>query len=372
MSNGNTMRNSYIYSCLLTLLLVSAIICGCTNTGTAADENSVEQADISTETITELPTQISESVKEETAISSQISASRGSDYYIYPEAYEKYDLIYFNDASGRHSTKNDFNALSSVEIGDLTTKSLYTVVDISNGKSAIERADSGKKFLVMAVKMAPVGDTTDTFDPPVISDFLLIDGSQTYEPKTKVSAALGASTNSNGLIDGHYIIENVGDIYSGQKIYGTLYSGSGVTVGEKTGWLVFEVPDSFKLNKDTYLKMNVGDEGEAYLHLSSLRAEVSVKKSPSTGNIEATFKGGNEAGVVRGIEIVVTKPDGTVKTGLRELEDDEFSIPVGVKASSEGSAPGGGLDHVVVYLIRMDGEKFIKYEGDLAVDADAR
>ena len=119
--------------------------------------------------------------------------------------------------------------------------------------------------------------------------------------------------------------------------------------------------------------MNVGDDGEVYWHLSSLRADVSVKKSPSTGNIEATFKGGSsDAGVVRGIEIVVTKPDGTVNIGLRQLEEGESSIPVGTKVSAEGSAPGEGSDHVVVYLIRMDGEKFIKYEGDLAVEADAR
>ncbi|MBN1432497.1 MAG: hypothetical protein JW931_06955 [Methanomicrobiaceae archaeon] len=375
------MGNSFLYGCLTVLLLVSVAICGCSTDSFMPESASPDVGDVTvpdekpSEPViapVETAAESSQTLTEEPVVESLFSPARSSDYYLYPEAYEKFDIIYFDKTSGRHSTKNSFNALFSAEPGDMATKNQYVVVDMGTGKSVIEKVDPGKKYMLQAVKMAPVGDTAETLDPPAISDFLLIDGSETYNPKTKVSAAMGASVNADGLIEGEYIVENVGDVYSGRTIYGTLFSGSGVRVGEQTGWLVFEVPESFKPDKDTYLKMNFGDDGEVYWHLSYLRADVSVKKSPSTGNIEAVFSGGSDAAVVRGIEIVVTEPDGTVKTALREIEGDESRIPEGTKLSAEGSAPGEGTDHVIVYLIRMDGEKFVKYESDLAVESSAQ
>lgn len=364
--------------CFIGLILAFIMICGCTSfspassgtdsvQGTAA-EDPVSQTSVTVEKTVETPA----AVETEPPVESQAYYSRASDYYLYPEAYEKHDLIYFDDFSGKFSDKNDFNAASIAELGDLNTKSMLTVVDMSDGNSVYEKADDGRKYILLSVTMAPVGESAKTFVTPPASDFLLIDGSETYEPESDICLALGAVVNDDGTIDGQYVIENIGDVYSSRTVYGTLWPSSGVTVGEQTGWLVFDVPDSFKLNKDTYLRMKVGEDEEVYWHLSYLRSDISVKKSPSTGNIEVVFKGGADAGVVRGIEIVVTKPDGTVNTGVREIEGSESEIPVGTKVSAEGSEPGGGQDHVVVYLIRMDGEKFLKYEGDLAVEASSR
>lgn len=308
---------------------------------------------------------------EDTPVPSQGSAATAGSYYMYPDAYEKYDIVYFDPSSGRSFTRYDSYTNSFIELGDLKSTRQYPVVDLKKGKSVLEKADPERKFVMLAVNMALEGDTKETFVSPSASDFSIIDGSETYEAKLNICPPMGAVIK-NSLADdeeliSNYALEDLGDIYVGQTVYGKLWNMS--VAGERTGWLVFDVPESFKLNKDTYLKMKVGDGGEAYWHLSYLRADVSVKKSPSTGNIEVFFKGGTDENVVGGVEIVVTKPDGSVSTELRQLGENEYSIPVGTKVSAKASEPGGGEDHVVVYLIRMDGEKFIKYEEDLSVDS---
>ncbi|UUX91878.1 hypothetical protein [Methanoplanus endosymbiosus] len=396
------MGNSFLYGCITVLLLISVAISGCTtgpvsssggdtadntmtddnSAGVSAEStalpsetpvkmNSVFSADKSAETDAGTSAEETVAAKAESAVNSGVSAVTAADYYMYPDAYEKYDIVYFDPSSGRSFTRYDSYTNSFIELGDLKTTKLYPVVDMKKGRTVTENADSGRKFVMLAVKMALEGDTIETFMSPSASDFTVIDGSETYEAKLNICPPMGAVIKNSQAEDeelvGSYVLEDLGDIYVGQTIYGKLHNMS--VAGERTGWLVFDVPESFKLNKDTYLKMKVGDSGEAYWHLSYLRADVSVKKSPSTGNIEVFFKGGTDENVVGGIEIVVTKPDGTVNTELRKIEADEYHIPVGTKVSAEASEPGAGTDHVVVYLIRMDGEKFVKYEEDLSIDS---
>jgi hypothetical protein len=398
------MGNSFLYGCITGLLFICIVAAGCTtgpvspsgsDTGadtagnTMTDDNSVGTSagstapaetpikmndvfsgDKTTEADTGASADETVAAVAESALKSGV-AGTAADYYMYPDAYEKYDIVYFDQSSGRSFTRYDSYTNSFVQLGDLKTTRQYPVVDMKKGRTVTENADSGRKFVLLAVKMALEGDTIETFVSPAASDFSLIDGSETYEAKLNICPPMGAVIKNSQADDeklvGSYVLEDLGEIYVGQTIYGKLHNMS--VAGERTGWLVFDVPESFKLNKDTYLKMNVGDGGEAYWHLSYLRADVSVKKSPSTGNIEVFFKGGTDENVVGGIEIVVTKPDGTVITELREPEAGESGIPVGTKVSAKASEPGAGTDHVVVYLIRMDGEKFIKYEEDLSVDS---
>ena len=398
------MGNSLLYGCITGLLFICIVAAGCTtgpvspsgsdtgagtadnsmtgesSSGTSAEStapaetpvkmNDLFSADKTTETDSGTSAEDTLAAKAESAVKSGV-AGTAADYYMYPDAYEKYDIVYFDQSSGRSFTRYDSYTNSFIELGDLKTARQYPVVDMKKGRTVTENADSGRKFVMLAVKMALEGDTMETFVSPAASEFSLIDGSETYEAKLNICPPMGAIIKNIQADDeeliGSYVLEDLGDIYVGKTIYGKLHNMS--VAGERTGWLVFDVPDSFKLNKDTYLKMNVGDGGEAYWHLAYLRADVSVKKSPSTGNIEVFFKGGTDENVVGGIEIVVTKPDGTVSSELRQPEAGESSIPVGTKVSAKASEPGAGTDHVVVYLVRMDGEKFIKYEEDLSVDS---
>lgn len=399
------MGNSFLYGCITGLLFICIVIAGCTtgpvstsgsdtgadtadnsmtvdnSAGTSAEStapaetpikvNDVFSEDDNTETDTGAFAEGTLAAVAESALKSGVSAGTAADYYMYPDAYEKYDIVYFDPSSGRSFTRYDSYTNSFVKLGDLKTTRQYPVVDMNKGRTVTENADSGRKFVMLAVKMALEGDTMETFVSPAASEFSLIDGSETYDAKLNICPPMGAVIKNSRADDeeliSNYVLDDLGDIYVGKTIYGKLHNMS--VAGERTGWLVFDVPESFKLNKDTYLKMNVGDSGEAYWHLAYLRADVSVKKSPSTGNIEVFFKGGTDENVVGGIEIVVTKPDGTVSTELREPGAGESGIPVGTKVSARASEPGAGTDHVVVYLIRMDGEKFIKYEEDLSVDS---
>lgn len=296
------------------------------------------------------------------------SSSSSETELMYPDAYGRGERVYFNDKTNEQYSAGDSKITMSIYTESTKTSNGFYVKNMDTGEKAWIKPASGNKFVLLSVTVAPMGAYSQTYISPYTSDFMLIDGSNEYSPILEIcddpSVIIKNKESYDEPLNEEYVFNNIGEIYVGQNIYRSLNKKDGS--GSKSGWLLFEVPDSFEVTKDTYLEMDLGND-DVHWKLFDIIASIVVSKSPTTGDITVRFDGGTEAQVIGSINVDVTLPDGT--TNSDSITADGNQIPIGSEMTVSGSKPGEGEDHVVVYFIRSDGSKIIKYDDYLSAAA---
>jgi len=131
--------------------------------------------------------------------------------------------------------------------------------------------------------------------------------------------------------------------------------------GPVSGWIIFEVPDSFVISPDTYVKLSPG-KNDFLWKLHDIRADTDVYISPESGNIRIVYKGGPDQYLVSGLEATLEKTDSSVILKSVEKGEDEESLSPWAEIKIFGSGPVKGEELLTVKLIRPDGEKYTKYK----------
>lgn len=333
---------------LLTVLLVA--FSGCSNSDPGM-ETHIEQVDISDRMMEE-----SYGMMEEAQFTPHFSTiiSRG-------------ERIFFNYARPTPTKTRDGNVDVSIVVNEIKNARTYEVNDLRKAEKA--RVDPGPnwKYIFASITVNPI-TTSQTFISPPTSDFSLVDGSQSYAAKTDICPELNVIINDKYLpnslhhdeeLNKRYALTDFGEIYVKRSFFGSLNRVEGS--GPKTGWLIFEVPDSFAITDNTYVVLQIGSKDVAWKLLDVL-AFVSVEKNPLDGSIIVTFDGGFEASMVRSIDVEVILPGGESHTDTMSAQSGQSSIPIGEKITIPGSKPGDGKDRVIVTMNRRDGQRVVKFD----------
>lgn len=326
---------------LLIVLLVG--FAGCSNSDPVM-ETHIEQVEIS------------DTVVEEAQFTPQFSTviSRG-------------ERIFFNDARPAPTTTRDENVDVSIVVNEIKNARTYEVTDLRTAEKAIVEPSPNQKYIFASITVNPI-TTSQTFISPPTSDFSLVDGSKSYAAKKDICPELNVIINdkylSNSLhhdeeLNKRYALTDFGEIYVKRSFFGSINSVEGS--GPKTGWLIFEVPDSFAITDNTYVVLQIGSKDVAWKLLDVL-AFVSVEKNPLDGTILVTFDGGFEASMVRSIDVEVILPGGNSNTDTMFPQSGQSNIPIGTQISIPGSKPGEGKDRVIVTMNRRDGQRVVKFD----------
>ncbi|MDD4127681.1 MAG: hypothetical protein PHV39_08350 [Methanomicrobium sp.] len=290
-----------------------------------------------------------------------------SDSLLYPDAYGRGDRVYFNDATTHQYLKGESGSTMSIYVENMKPSSGLYVKNLDTGDKSWIKPESGKEFDLISVTVSPTGAYSESYNSPFTWEFTLIDGSKTYSPKLNICPEMGVNIvhdlyHNNEWINEKFTFENFGEIYVSQNLHNFLNSKAGSD--SISGWLLFEVPESFEITKDTYMKMNLGSN-DIYWKFFDIMAAVTVSKNPTKGDIVVKFDGGPETQIIESINVKVILPDGTVNVASLTSDENQSQIPIGSEIIVSGSKPGEGEDHVIVYFTRMDGQKIVKYDGYL-------
>ena len=341
---------------LIVLLIVFsfALSAGCTSQDSGQDKSLTDESRINSETITD------SSSLSETYTPKETYATSSSGL-MYPGAFGRGERVYFNDASNKQYVAGESKATMSIYAESIKPSNGFYVKDMKSGEKGQIKPKSGYKYILLSITVAPTGAYSRSYISPVTSDFSLIDGQNKYFPVFEICDSPYVNIVNNYIYDQplneKYVFDNIGEIYVGREIFRSLNDAEGS--GSVSGWLLFEVPESFTINKDTYLKMNLGNT-DFYWKFFDIIAFIDVSKNPTTGDVSVRFDGGPEAQLIGSINLEVTLPDGT--TNSDSIAADDNQIPVRSELTVKGSKPGEGKDHVVVYFIRRDNEKIVKFD----------
>ncbi|WFN35465.1 hypothetical protein L1S32_04980 [Methanogenium sp. S4BF] len=143
-----------------------------------------------------------------------------------------------------------------------------------------------------------------------------------------------------------YALKNVGDIYVRTNLY-----KAGKEKEFYNAWVMYEVPESFN-KANAYFMADLGDSLPVW-KMHDLLVEVGVQKSSLGGKITVSYAGGPNSNVVNDVDVIVTKPDGTVITEKIQPVIGESVEITGIK---------GEKDHVVVVVKSYSGEGFTKFD----------
>lgn len=279
----------------------------------------------------------------------------------YPNAISRGERYFYNYNTKSQTKERDSNSDFSIIVNDFKYKNDYYVTDLKTGNKVWVTSPSGKRFLFVSVTVGPI-TTNERHTSPYASDFKLVDGSNSYSPKLNVCPEMNVvienlQTYDESIKDRYTLPE--GQIYVKQGFFASLNEAKGS--GARSGWLIFEVPDTLTVSRDTYVTLSLGPELSVW-KLFDIMASVSVDKSPLSGDIGVTFNGGPEAQMIYTIEVEVIQPGGIRNIDSISIESGQRSIPATTKITVPGSKPGEGKDHVIVTFIRRDGERIIKYD----------
>jgi hypothetical protein len=277
------------------------------------------------------------------------------------------ERIYFNYNRPKPTKTRDGDVDVSIVVDGIKNARTYEVTDLRTAKKAMVNPGPNRKYILASITVNPV-TTSQTFISPPTTDFSLVDGSNTYAAKQNICPELNVIIDdkyqSNSLrhdkeLNERYALSDYGEIYVKRSFFGSLNKAEGS--GPKTGWLIFEVTDSFEISENSYIVLQIGSDDVAWKLLDIL-AFVSVEKQPLDGSIIVTFDGGAEAQMVRSIEVEVILPGGSSNTDTMSIQSGQSSILTGTKITIPGSKPGEGKDRVIVTMNRRDGGRIVKFD----------
>ncbi len=349
----------HIFALVLLLILFSASA-GCSQSDQSTTQSAQGSGVASAEGPEAGQTEPVPLPTEETAIQSAL----------YPDALGRGEKVYYNDDTLKQYSSTNEKAKIAITVDELKHTSSYYVTDIKTAKKVWVNPASGEKFFLVGVTVSPVG-FSETYISPKTSDFALVDGSNTYPPKLEIcdemDAVIQNSRYHDEALNERYGLP-YGEVYVVQSFFGSLNKAEGS--GPVSGWLIFDVPDTFTISPDTYITLDLGTNVVVW-KLFSIMADVSVSKNPITGDIKVLFNGGPEAQVIQSIEVDVIQPGGAKNSDSIPLEPGYSTIPVGSEVTVSGSKPGEGKDHVIMSFVRKDGQTFVKYDGYLGSGASS-
>lgn len=337
------MKLIYIKFSLALLIVLLVAFAGCSNSDPVV-ETHIDQTDISDE---------------------RIENTKFTPHF--PTIISRGERIFFNYARPVPMKTRDGNIDVSIVVNEIKNARTYEVTDLKTAKKAMVNPGPNRKYILASITVNPV-TISQTFISPPTTDFSLVDGSNTYAAKQNICPELNViiddkyqpnSLRHDKELNERYILSDYGEIYVKRSFFGSLNRVEGS--GPKTGWLIFEVPDSFTVTENTYVVLQIGSEDVAWKLLDVL-AFVSVEKNPLDGSIIVTFDGGFEASMVRSIDVEVILSEGDSNTDTMSAQPGQSSIPIGTKITIPGSKPGEGKDRVIVTMNRRDGQSVVKFD----------
>ncbi|MBN2735204.1 MAG: hypothetical protein JXQ82_10190 [Methanomicrobiaceae archaeon] len=282
------------------------------------------------------------------------------DYY--PDALGIGESIWYDEDTYNQypagENKNDI----SVSVDEIRISETLYLKNLSTGSELPVMPSQGFRYLLVKVSAAPVGEYLIRHTSPVTNSFELLDSTEVYRPLLEISEDMGAIMKNETLwdtqVNENFVISNIGRIYVAKTMFSSLNDAGGS--GPVSGWIIFEVPESFVISPDTYLKLSVGKNAVLW-RLHDIRAYIDVYISPGSGNIRILYKGGPDQYLVTAISAALRKTDGSVILRSIEKAEDEESLSPWSEIMIYGSGPVAGEELLTVELIRFDGEKYTKY-----------
>ncbi|MBN1432218.1 MAG: hypothetical protein JW931_05555 [Methanomicrobiaceae archaeon] len=268
-------------------------------------------------------------------------------------------IRYDEDTMTKYPPGDERNDISLSIKGIISMYRLY-IKDIYSGYEYTVFPDDGFRFFLVSVTAAPVGEYLERYISPMTRDFIILDPSGTYNPLLLISESAGVEirneTTWDTMVNERFVIRNVGEIYVGETIFSSLNNVAGS--GSISGWIIYEVPDSFSPSAETFIQLTLADE-KVYWKLHDILINLKVKKNYDTGGIRISYNGGPESYLVRGIEAELVMSDGSVQVKSVDKGDDEESLSE-TEIWFAGTAGDG--DMLEVKVIRLDGEEFVKFQ----------
>jgi hypothetical protein len=335
------MRNRGIFP-ILFLVAAVVIAMGCTSTQSgdqAGSEASLTPAASVGDTVSAPPvTQIA------------YEAPQYSSMLRLAEAY-KYD-----GSTGMHYDGDDSRNTISMYAKQTTTCHSFYVQDQKSFELCDVKSSSGKMFYLVSLTTINIGSYGTNLYTPLPSAIQLIGEDASYLPEKDICPNLGAvirnyNTGQTSYRDedqdmqDRFPIKDIGEIYIQEELYKT-----NKDVVSETGWLVFEVPESFD-DSNAYLLVDLGKTKPAW-KLFDVQVEVTVEKNPIYSTIIATYRGGPGSGSVMDIDLEATLSDGQVVTA-------KLKPVIGEEAEVQGSS---GDDYVRVIVNLYSGKRYVLYD----------
>lgn len=233
----------------------------------------------------------------------------------------------------------------------------YQLYDTKTSEVIWVNPPSGKKYYLVSITITVVGGYgTNEYTPYPAKLSVIADG-VTYQPMRVISDEwdveimdYGPGNNNyfshDADLSERYALKNVGDIYVRTNLY-----KAGKEKEFYNAWVMYEVPESFN-KANAYFRADLGDSSPVW-KMHDLLVEVGVQKSSLGGKITVSYAGGPNSNVVNDIDVIVTKPDGTVVA--------EKIQPV-IGESVEITGTKGEKDRVVVVVNSYSGEGFTKFD----------
>lgn len=336
---------------LLLCLLVCVLICaaGCT------------QSDVSTSAAT----------PSGDAVDASVSGSGGSVPSVTPVATQAPEIVanpfpdalnadqrwYYDGDTGKSYDEKSSKANLCIQAEGYKELPNYQLYDTKTSDKLWVDPAPGKKFYLVSVTITVIGGYGTNEYTPYPEKLSVVGDGVTYLPMKVISEEWDAEIKAYGPEDyrslshdadlsERYALKNVGDIYVRTNLY-----KAGKEKEFYNAWVMYEVPESFN-KANAYFRADLGDSSPVW-KMHDLLVEVGVQKSSLGGKITVSYAGGPNSNVVNDVDVIVTKPDGTVLT--------EKIQPV-IGESVEIAGTKGEKDHVVVVVNSYSGEGFTKFD----------
>jgi hypothetical protein len=276
------------------------------------------------------------------------SATDAVNIRVYPEAMALEERYRYDAATGRNYALSSSKNTISVYIEDTLLKDNYYIKNHQNiGDIVLCEPRSGYKFLLVTPHIVPLTTSAVLSSPPTWAFTLIADGVE-YAPRMNICDSLGVELITginhylhNLAVSNDYPLQDIGILYVQRKLNG------GDDFYKESGWIIYEVPQSFKTN-NAYLVLDLGQTQPVWW-LADLNVNVLVTKDRIHREVVAQFQGGSNYQSVRDITVKATLSDGTVvQDTLHPIVNEEVRLP--------GTS---GDDHVTVTVNSYSGEKYV-------------
>lgn len=301
-----------------------------------------------------------DNLKNDTAVSPPQDTEEGRFFPAITETALGYGdyVLYDEDEMEIHSTGDERNDIS-LSVGKTRLMDRMYLKDLYSGYEYEIMPPDGFKFLLVSVTAASLADYLEKHTTPATGNFTVVDPSGNLSPRFNLDEDLGAIIKDevawDTMVNGRFVIRGVGEIYVGKDVFSSLNAAAGS--GPLKGWLIYDVPEDFKVSSDTYLELELGGE-KIYWRLHDIQVDLRVKKNYDSGRITISYNGGPESYFVHAIEAEMIKTDGSIEKKFVEADADEEYLP---ETEFFFSGTPGEQDRLIVKVISSDGKEYVKY-----------